>query len=114
VQFDHLARAGALMETVDILGDDRRAVEALLPVRDRLMPGVRPDLEKMPPPRQVEVPDVLRVASKRLRRRDLLGPTAMPESVSVAKRGNAALGRDPGAGGDRDPRRAQSRSSCSI
>jgi hypothetical protein len=114
VQFDHLARARALMEAVDVLGDDRRAAEALLPFRDRLVPGVRPDLKKISPPRQVEAPDVLWITSKCLRRRDLLGATAMPKPVGVAKRGNTALGRDPGAGGDRDPRRAQSRSSCSI
>jgi hypothetical protein len=79
VHLDHVDAAGAGMERVDVLGDDRLHEPAPFELREGVVAGVRLGLEQRVDARPVEAPDVLRIAEERLDRRDLEGIDLGPD-----------------------------------
>lgn len=103
VHVEQPLRAGALVEIVDVLGDDQQVARPCgIQPRERAVGGVRLHLLQPRPPRVVESVDQGRVAPERLRRRHVLDAVSFPEPVGAAEGGEAALGRDAGAGQDHD------------
>ena len=98
-----LLRARALVERVDILGDEQEiAVPRRLEPGQRHMRGIGLDLGRADPPRVVEFMNQRRIARERLGSRDILDPVAFPQAVGGAERLQPALRADPGAGQDDD------------
>jgi hypothetical protein len=99
----HAGGAGALVQIVDVLGDDQQlAIER--PVqpgqcrvgrvgRGRQHPGAA---------QVVEALDQRGIAGEGLWRGDILDPVLLPQSILGAERPEAALGADAGAGQDHD------------
>ena len=95
-------RAGALVQVVHVLRDQRQLVAAALQragcLGERDVRGVWFDLGELRASRLVEAPDQRRVREPRFGRRDVLGPVPLPESASVAERLHPGVGGDAGAG----------------
>src|SRR5262249_29513653 len=89
------------METVDVLRYD----EGIGQPGNRKMRRIGLRTADQRPPPLVPLPDQKRVVCERLRRCQILRPVVAPEAALTAKRRNAAVGRDAGAGeDDRTPR----------
>ena len=96
-------RAGALVQVVDILGDDQQFARPFgVEPRQRAMRRIGLDRRRAGAARVVEAVDQRGIARERLGRRDILDPMAFPQPVRPAKGGEAALGRNAGAGEDDD------------
>ena len=98
MHLDHLPRTGALMQAVDVLGDDSTHEPAPLELGEREMAGVRLGLRERLEPKRVELPHLPRVAPKRVDRCVLHRVVLSPDPGRRAKIRDAALGRDPSAG----------------
>ena len=72
-------RAGALMQIVDILGDDQQPARPL-PIKtgQRLMGGIRRDLRQFGPPFVIETVNRHRIARQRFGRADVFYPMPLP------------------------------------
>ena len=106
MQLDHVLAAGALVQPVDVLGDEGERGHQPPQPRDRVVPFVRLHLTHLLPAHPVPAPDAIRVAGEGLGRGQVLGPKLGPETGQrVPEGGDAALGRDPGAGQRRHPLR---------
>lgn len=106
VQFQHPARAGGLVQAVDVLGDDRGQSALALPVRNRAVPGVRPRVrvEQMGP---VVVEEVGRMGDEEAVTEDFLGgepeagrPVVQPRAGPEVR--DTALGGHPGTAEEHD------------
>lgn len=87
------------MQTVDILGDERKLGGVLFHLSQRVMTGVWPDpFDRLSPP-GIPIPDELRVAPKGFRGGQILGPVLRPQAgLRVAEGAESALLRDSGPG----------------
>ena len=89
----HAVRAGALVQVVDVLGDDEQVVaEHGLEPREGEMRGVRLGERHGVASRVVEALHGVGVALERLGRRDVFDAMALPQPARVAERGHPALG----------------------
>jgi len=93
----------AVMEPVDILRDERHVVVREGEAGERQMRGVRQARTDHAPAPCVPLPDRPWIARERLRRRELLGPPRLPETVRATERRHAGLGGYAGAGEHDDP-----------
>ena len=97
MQLQDIAAARAVVEPVDILGDQRESRGALLECHQRVMRRVwfrGGDLLAAP---VVPFPNQARVALECFGRGKLLGPELVPQTARTAKGRDAALGGDAGA-----------------
>ena len=105
---EHVVGAGALVQVVDVLGDERQPTAAALEVRLQSCEGrmrrVRLGRERVAAALVVEVLHRLRIASEGFGRGELHGIELRPEAGPgpVAEGAHAALGRNAGAGQDDD------------
>lgn len=98
-------RAGRLVEAVDVLGDDRHAGEPG-PLGEGAMPGVGLGRRHQAAAPVVPLPDPLWIIREGLRRCQLGGIEAGPETgLGVAEGRHAALRGDPGTGQGHHPAR---------
>ena len=104
---EHAVRAGALVQVVDVLGDDQQLGTAILcpfavePCQRRMgRIGLRSLNARAP--LVVEALDEIGIAAEGLRRRDILHPVIFPQPVLGAEGAQARFGADPGAGEDDD------------
>jgi len=98
VELDHLTAARALVQPIDILGDERDP-RALLQVGQRPVGRVRLGGRDQPAPPVVPAPDQFGIAGESRRRGQVLGSIAAPQRVGAAPEGrDAAAGRDAGSG----------------
>ena len=98
---DEVARPGALVQVVDVLGHHQHlARPVLLEAGERFVRGVRLNAgaEQLAAALVVEALHGGRLAGKSLGRRDLLEPPALPQAVGAAKARQAGFDRDAGAG----------------
>ena len=105
MDLDDALRTGALVKSVDILGDEEEAVaEALLHLRDRPVAGVRLHRLRLLAPQRVELPHEFGIARETLGRGHVLDPVLLPQAVRVAEGGEAALRGNAGPGQDEEAR----------
>ena len=119
VHLDHAARAGALMQAVDVLGDDRTDPAALLELgegavtivglragsvvgkaadaRPRRAPEAPWGRRERIEPERVELPDPRRVSPECVDGRDLGRVVPRPDAFGGAEVRNPRLGADAGA-----------------
>ena len=91
------ARPGALMQVIDILGDQRKTLtEEPLEPHQRPVPFVRLNRSQLGPPGIVKIVDPGWVRRESFRRRHLLDGILLPETATVAKGADAALSADTG------------------
>ena len=108
----HAPRAAALVQVVDVLGDQEQVVaEQGLQPRQRRVRGVRLHPRESGPALVVEALHHKRVGVEGLRRGDILGPVPLPETVRVTERGQPALRGDTGTG-EYDDLHAETLRSC--
>ena len=99
MQMNDGAAAGAFMQVVDVLRDQRKFRNDFGQSRQRLMAAVRLALQHAHPAPFVPSPDQRLVTAKRLRRGELFGIETRPEAGQrVPECRDAALGRNAGAG----------------
>src|SRR5262249_44403148 len=82
---DNALRAGALVETVDVLRHDRHFGEPPAPGGEYLVGAVGPGSRDDLPPPVVPFPDSVRIAGEGLTCGQLLRPEIPPESVGTSK-----------------------------
>ena len=86
-------RPGALVQIVDILGDDQQLARPFgIEPRQRPVRRIGLDLAQPRPARVVEAVDQRRIARERLGRRDILDPMPLPQPVRPAEGREPALG----------------------
>lgn len=90
------------MQSVHVLGDQRKPRTATLQPDEGVMRWVRIAFQEIKPPRVVKPPDPVWVAGEPLRMRDLLNRGTLPQSAGAAKRGQSALGGYPSPGHHRN------------
>jgi hypothetical protein len=100
VHLHELARAGALVQEVDVLRDDGAHEAARLELRQCAMRVVRLGLSERAVAQRVEGPDLFRIGVESVDRRVLHRVVLRPDSGRRAEVGNAALGRHASAGED--------------
>ena len=100
MHLDHVPRARALVEAVDVLGHDRLHEPELLESRERTVRVVRLGIGEHGEPARVELPDAGRVAPEPVDARHLHRVVARPDPLARAKvrdpalRGHARSGQD--------------------
>jgi len=97
----HVVVTGPLVQVINILGDQQKAVpEGLFQLRQCQMRGVRGNLRllKLATACVIERLHQLRVAGKPLRRGDVLYMVLLPQPVGGAEGTNARFGGDPRPG----------------
>ena len=105
VHVDEVAAACALVQIVDVLGDEEQVVrDGPLESCERAVRGVGDDGCRGAAPRVVEAQHRVGVALVSLWCRDVLDLVPLPEPAGIAERGHAALGGDAGARQHDDPR----------
>ena len=97
VKPDQVASAGALVQAVDVLGDQREA-RTLTPAGEHLVRRVRPRRGDRRAAPVVPLPHQLRIHGERFRRGELLGAELPPQPVVSAEGGDAARRRHACAG----------------
>src|SRR5262249_56335963 len=97
VDLDHVPRARALVQAVDVLGHDRLDEPSSLELGERKVPGVRLRLRQDTETQRVELPDLLGVAPEGVDRRVLHRVVLRPDPTRRAEGGKAALRGDPDA-----------------
>ena len=93
MQVQHLAAAGALVQVIDVLGDDAHVVVVGQPGQ-RVVRRVGLSLEQLAPARVVEIDDQLRIAGKGFRRGHLIHPMPFPQAIAVTEGLQATVGAD--------------------
>ena len=93
MQVQHLAAAGALVQVIDVLGDDAHVVVVGQPGQ-RVVRCVGLRLEQLAPARVVEIDDQLRVAGEGFRRGHLIHPMSFPKAIAVTEGLQATVGTD--------------------
>ncbi len=103
VQMDHLAAAGAFVQVVDVLRDQRQLRHMAGEFGDGHVRGVRPSLENLHPAPLVPAPDQRRVATKGVGSGQFARIETLPQAGErIAKGRDAALGGDAGTGEHHD------------
>ena len=103
VHVEQPLRAAALVEVVDILGDDQKIPRPFgIKPCQRAMRRIGPHGRQRRPPRVVKALHQHRVAPERLRRRHILYAVPFPQPIGTAKRRHTAFGGNAGAGQDDD------------
>ena len=103
---DQVGRAGALMQVVDVLGDQKHLARPFpLQLRECGMGGVGLDigLEQTGAAVVVELVDKVRIALEPFRRRDILQPDAFPHAAGAAEGVQTGFLGNSGTGQDDDP-----------
>jgi hypothetical protein len=103
VEFDDVAAAGALVEAVHVLGNEGKAGQALFHFDEREVGGIGPGGGDEFAAPVIPFPDEAGVFEESAGSGELLGLESRPQAgLGVAKRGDAALRRNAGAGQDHD------------
>src|SRR5690606_32095734 len=103
VHVQHPPRAAALVQVVDVLGDDQQlAVPRLVEPPERAVRGIGLRVEDVAPALVVEPLHEVGIAAEPLRRGHVLDPVVFPKPVVGAEGPEAAFGADSGAGEDDD------------
>ena len=92
VHLDHVARAGTLVQAVDVLGDHRLEQARALEGGERQMAGVRLDVGEHAETAAVELPGARRVEPEAVDRRDLVRVVLGPDPGRAPEVRHAALG----------------------
>jgi len=102
VQVDDAGAAGAFVQVVDVLRDQREAVarglEGVRERGERAVRGVGLDGAQLRAPLLIEAPHQPRIALPTVGRRDVLDAMAFPQAAGVAERAHAGVGADAGPG----------------
>ena len=115
VELDHLRRAGALMQPVDVLRDDHDLGEQLLELGDGPVAGVGLSVGRHAEAVLVPAPDERRVLAIRLRRGQLHRVVLRPQAgLGLAEGGDAGLLADAGSGEHREPGRPGQGAGCRL
>ena len=85
VHLDDVARAGALVQAVDVLRDHRADPASLLELGERAVPVVRLGLAERIEPKRIELPDPRGIAAERLDVRDLHRVVPRPDASGRAE-----------------------------
>ena len=86
-------RARALVQVVDILGDQQQLARPLgVEPRQRVVRRIGLDRSELRPPRVVESVNQRRIAAEGLGRADVLDPMPFPQAVGPAEGREAAFG----------------------
>ena len=93
MQVQHLAAASALVQVIDVLGDDAHIVVVGQPGQ-RVVRRVGLRLEQLASARVVEIDDQLRIAGKGFRRGHLIHPMSFPKAIAVTEGLQATVGTD--------------------
>ena len=96
VQMDYIFCSGALVQVVDVLGDDLRAGYSLLQAGYGFVGGVGSGVEYIAAACVVKVHTQLRISEPRLVRAHVLDAVLLPQSVGVTERTQTALCRYTG------------------
>ena len=102
MHMDEPARAGSLMQRVDVLGDGQHIAMLPLKPRQRHMRSIRLCSFVPAAAEIVEVMDADRIAHEGFRRRHVLDPKVLPEPAGAAKCAEPAFGGEPCPGQDDD------------
>jgi hypothetical protein len=78
VELDHAGASGALMKPIDVLGDQSQSGNQLLEPGQRVMAGIGNRVADLMTPDPIPLPDQLRIAPKRARGGQVLGPEVLP------------------------------------
>ena len=100
---EHVTGPRALVESIDVLGDEQELVESPAPSRQDVMRPIRETGGHPFSSPGVPLPDKPGIAREGVRCRELLGPVATPQPVGSSKGGDPARCGDAGSGEDRDP-----------
>ena len=108
MQFDHIARAGPLMQAVDILSNQRKVRKALLPVSNSGMPRIWLHTFQQVTPVIKPFPNGRQIALDHADRRNKIERYAFPNCclASATKGWHAGFGRDTRACQDQHNARA--------
>ena len=99
----HPLRPGALMQVVDILGDDQQLARPCgIETRQRAVRRIGLDRRQCRTASVVETVDKIGILRARVGRAHILDAVPFPQPARPAKSGKAALGGDAGAGQDDD------------
>jgi hypothetical protein len=105
--------AGKLVKIVDILGTEEEAVvNGPFKGGEGQMSGIGLGLGGDAAAHGIEIPNQARIAAPGMRRGNFLDAVFPPEAASIAKRGNAALRADAGAGENEEPIGGRDRNCC--
>jgi hypothetical protein len=104
VQAEQPLGAGALVQAVDVLSDERDARPVARPPRQDVVRGIGTRVLDHPAAPVVPLPDELGVVRERLGRRQRLGAYLLPESVGTPECGDAGCRGYSGSGENRDTR----------
>ncbi len=86
------------MESINVLRDEVKLLRAFFQAHQRMMGLIRFLRGKYLPPPVVPFPNQLRVPLKGFRRCKIFCAEVFPEAVYATKRGDSAVGGDPGPG----------------
>ena len=101
MQFDNVLGTGRLVQPVNILGYQRKALESLFKVTQGIVPRVGFDLGDDLSPPVVPFPDDFGVTDKRRHSSQFLCPKLFPQTFIPAESGHSRLRGNPGSGQDR-------------
>ena len=99
VEVEHLRRAGAFVQIVDVLGDDLH-VEILLQVNQAEVAGVGLRVDQLVAALIIELVDERGVAAVAVGRSHIHHGVFLPEAVAIAEGADATLGAHARTGGD--------------
>jgi hypothetical protein len=102
MQVDDLAAAGAMMQSIDVLGDQRRHRAGRFECRERRVGAVRPRICDPRPPGEAACPVALANLGPGDEVGVLHGPGVLPVAVPVAVVGDAGRRADARAGNNRN------------
>jgi hypothetical protein len=97
VQLENALVSGAVMQAINILGDQGETREDLLKLQHRQMARVRLDPGNQLAPPTVPFPNTLRVSCESLGRRQVFDPVLVPQPVLPSKRWHTAFSRNAGS-----------------
>lgn len=98
MQAKHAVAAGDHMQPIDVLRNERETITQSGHLHQREVTGIGLHVEQALATTLVESPNQFGIPRERLRRGDILDPVIFPQSTVRAKRGYAALSRNPRAG----------------
>ena len=101
MQVRYPGRTGALVQVVDVLGNDFH-VEMLFQGGNGAMRRIGLFLQHVPPPGVVKVNDPVAVIPQSFRGAHVLDAVILPQPVRIAEGGDAAVGAYSGAGKDHE------------
>jgi hypothetical protein len=101
MDIDDLFSSRGLVESVDVLGNQRKApvsgLKSSLKINQGLVTGVWFTISELFPSLRIEAPDQFRIQVKALRGRDIFDGVVFPKTVGVAKGSEPRLRRDASA-----------------